>query len=97
MRNPIRYLAEQLSPAVFSWSFQGSLRSIWRTLASSFMPDRPVYDGTVVDFNMARQLYRNDGADTNLGAGFCRPIIDLSVEYVDLPRVTSGDDAATPS
>jgi hypothetical protein len=86
MRNPIRYiLAEQLSPSLFSWSFQGSLRSIWRTLASSFMPDRPVYDGTVVDFNMARQLYRNDGADTNLGAGFCRPIIDLSVEYVDLP------------
>lgn len=56
------------------------------------MPNRPVYDDTTVDYNFARQLYRNDGSDTNLGAGFCRPIIDLSVEYIDLPRVTSDSD-----
>jgi hypothetical protein len=92
MRSPLVYIRESLTPSIFSWSFSGSLRSVWRTLASSFMPDRPVYDKTVVDFNFARQLYRNDGADTNLGAGFCRPIIDLSVEYIDLPRVTSDND-----
>jgi hypothetical protein len=96
MRGPITFIREQLtsssSRSLFSWSYSGSLRSVWRTLASSFMPNRPVYDDTVVDYNFARQLYRNDGADTNLGAGFCRPIIDLSVEYLDLPRVTSDDD-----
>jgi hypothetical protein len=94
VRHPVRYIREtwDVSRSFFSWTFSGALRSIYRTLTSSFMPDRPVYDGTVVDVNMARQLYRNDGADTNLGAGFCRPIIDLAVEYIDLPRVTSDDD-----
>jgi hypothetical protein len=85
----ISFIREQL----FSWSFSGQLRSVWRTVSSAFMPNRPPFDQTIVDYNFARQLYRNDGPDTFLGAGFCRPIIDLTVEYMDLPRATSGKDA----
>jgi hypothetical protein len=96
MKNPVRWVGEQfgwdISTGTFP-SFGGQLRSIWRTVVSNFMPNRPVYDKTQVDYNLARQLYRNDGPDTNLGAGFVRPIIDLMVEYIGIPQVTSNDDA----
>jgi hypothetical protein len=38
---------------------------------------------------LARSLYRNDNPMYNLGAGFIRPLIDLTVEYTGLPWVTS--------
>ena len=46
---------------------------------------------TTVDYNLARSLYRNDNPDYSYGAGFVRPIIDLQVEYIGLPYVTSDD------
>jgi hypothetical protein len=46
-------------------------------------------EGTVVDYDLARSLYRNDNPLYNLGAGFVRPVIDLAVEYTGLPYVTS--------
>lgn len=42
-----------------------------------------------VDFNLARELYKNSNQDYSLGAGFCRPIIDSAVEFIGLPRATS--------
>jgi len=46
---------------------------------------------TRVDWDLARSLYRNDNPDYNLGAGFVKPIINLRVEYMDMPYVTSDD------
>lgn len=50
---------------------------------------------TSVDMDLSRSLYRNDNPAYNLGAGFVRPIIDLTVEYVGLPQVTSKDTQQT--
>lgn len=49
----------------------------------------PNYDGTTVTYDVARQLYRNDGANSNLGAAFARPIVDLIVQYMGIPRCDS--------
>jgi hypothetical protein len=70
-----------------SWT---ALRNTWG--GSGFM-HRPVMSGTKVTYDLARSLYRNDNPAFNLGAGFVRPIIDLTVEYVGIPNVTSDNGA----
>jgi len=75
-------------------------RSIWysggMSVLRSFFAQgfftRPQMQGTIVNYDISRSLYRNDNADYNLGAGFVRPVIDLAVEYIGLPYVTSTDD-----
>lgn len=77
-------------------------RAVWygpsfsalRSLFSDSFFQRPRMDGTVVNYDLARSLYRNDNPKYNLGAGFVRPIIDLCVEYMGLPSVSStGNDS----
>lgn len=70
----------------------GGLRSAFRVISSQFFPAAPRYDKTVINYDLARQLYRNDGGDSHLGGGFCKPIIDRSVEYMGIPSVTVGDE-----
>jgi hypothetical protein len=82
------WVAEQFSTG---WT---GLRSSFRTLATTFWPSRSPYDRTVINYELARQLYRNDGADTRLGAGFCRPIIDRTVEFMGIPQI-AGDNEGT--
>lgn len=84
MKNPIVYVAEQID-TVFSFAWRG-LRS-WMPWTGGFFPTGPRYDHTIVNMDLARQLYRNDGGDTQLGAGFCKPIIDRSVEFIGIPSV----------
>jgi hypothetical protein len=79
------WLSEQ-----FSW-FGGSLRHAYRIVSGSWFGPAPAYDKTRVNYDLARQLYRNDGSDTHLGAGFCKPIIDRAVEFIGIP-VVAGDD-----
>jgi hypothetical protein len=55
----------------------------------------PSFQKTTVDYYLARALYRNDDPQYNLGAGFVRPIIDLTVEYVGLPEVTTSESDQT--
>jgi hypothetical protein len=85
--------------------FVGSLdvsRGVWYSNSMSALRTffqrpyfkRPSMDHTVVDYDLARSLYRNDNPDYNLGAGFVKPIINLAVEYIGLPGVSS-DDADT--
>lgn len=83
----LKYLTEYIIP---SWG--GSLRASFAALSGSFFPSQPAYDRTTVNYDLCRQLYRNDGGDTNLGAGFCRPIVDRSVEFMSLPTVDSDDE-----
>lgn len=70
----------------------GGLRSIYRVVSGSFFPQGPAYDRTVIDYDMARQLYRNDAGDSHLGAGFCKPIIDRAVEFIGIPAVSSDNE-----
>jgi len=69
--------------------------SALRGLFSEAFRGVPNLHETTVDFDLARSLYRNDNPDYKMGAGFVRPIIDLTVEYVGLPSVTSDDAAQT--
>lgn len=62
-----------------------------RTTLSESLFGRPYGYGTTVDYALARSLYRNDHPQYNLGAGFVRPIVDLTVEYMGLPYVTTDD------
>lgn len=76
------WVSEQLS----------GLRSSWRVISGSFFPSQPRYDKTVVDYDLARQLYRNDGVDTHLGGGFCKPIIDNAVSFIGVPTISSENE-----
>lgn len=50
---------------------------------------------THVDYLLARSLYRNDNPAYSLGAGFVRPIVDLSVEYMALPQISGSTSEIT--
>lgn len=70
------------------------LRQSWgalRTTLNDGLMGRPAMQNTTVNYNLSRSLYRNDNADYNLGAGFVRPVIDLIVEYMGLPYITTDD------
>jgi hypothetical protein len=69
----------------------GGLRSIFRMSGTPF-PNAPLFDKTSINFDLARQLYRNDGEDVFLGGGFCRPTIDRAVEFIGIPAVSVGDE-----
>jgi hypothetical protein len=82
------WIGEQAFDVSRTWGVGRS----WSALRSVFVApffNRPVMEGTAINFDLARSLYRNDNPRYNLGAGFVRPIVDLSVEYVGLPGVTS--------
>jgi hypothetical protein len=70
----------------------GGLRSRFRSVGNLFWGKQPAYDNTVLNFDLARQFYRNDGADSSLGAAFCKPIIDLQVEFMGIPHASTEDD-----
>jgi hypothetical protein len=76
------------------WGGFGRSASALRSALSFAMFGVPAEFKTGVDYDLARSLYRNDDPSYNLGAGFVRPIIDRTVEYIGLPSVTS-DNGAT--
>lgn len=82
---------KHISEMVSFWF--GGLRNAIRVVSGSFFGPAPAFDKTRVDYDMARQLYRNDSGESQLGAGFCKPIIDRAVEFIGIPHVTSDDDA----
>jgi hypothetical protein len=68
-----------------------ALRSMW---ADSFFQRKPVMFGSGVNYDLARSLYRNDSGEYVFGAGFAKPIIDLTVEYMGIPNVSGTSDDA---
>lgn len=85
-----RPLKEKVSEQISTFSFQ--LGAGWNTLRRSFWT---AWEGRAkgsVNFTLVRELYRNDMEQSALGAGFCKPIIDLSVEFMGIPRAASGDE-----
>jgi hypothetical protein len=47
-----------------------------------------------VDYELARQLYRNTHEDYKLGAGFAKPIINTLAGFMGCPRFTIADEDA---
>jgi hypothetical protein len=87
---PFRWIGEQMVDISRNRSF--GLAASWTALRSMFNVSffhKPVMDGSTVNYDVARGLYRNDNPAYNLGAGFVRPIVDLTVEYMGVPSVTS--------
>lgn len=100
MRNPAKVIGETIASTIGTWydvSRSVWFSASWSALRSMFQESffqRPAMQRTIVNYDLARSLYRNDNPDYNYGAGFVRPIIDLTVEYMGLPSVTglNGDN-----
>jgi hypothetical protein len=73
-----------------SWArgFAGVLRR------TGLWPTAPQYLGgtSAISYALARSLYRNDNKSSNLGAGFCKRIVNAIVDFVELPHAASGDE-----
>lgn len=78
----------------FSWTSMTGIRGFNRSpLGVRFWPTmHPSDEGTVVNYDMARSIYRNDGENA-LGAAFGKPIVDLPVAFMGLPSVMTDSDA----
>lgn len=84
----IRWIGEQWTDVSRSLGLAASWTALRNMFNVSFF-HKPIMSGTTVNYDVARGLYRNDNPAFNLGAGFVRPIVDLTVEYMSLPSVTS--------
>ena len=88
MRNPLKVIGEYITDVSRGLQLGSSWTALRNTWGQAFM-HRPAMSGTMVTYDVARGLYRNDNSAFNLGAGFVRPLIDLTVEYTGIPSVTS--------
>lgn len=99
LEKPRKWIGELTSSFAGGWYdvsrsvIYGPLSALRSAFTGTFF-HRPKYDQTVVTYDLARALYRNDDPRYNLGSGFVRPVIDLAVEYMGVPGVAC-DDAAT--
>lgn len=99
MRNPAKIVGEMMTGL---WSNFDVSRSSWfgpswnalRGMFTESFFKKPMMYKSVVNYDLARALYRNANEDFLLGAGFVRPIIDLEVEYIALPTVSGSSDDA---
>lgn len=74
------------------WTVITGIRSTFRFNGTKFWPtSHPLSEGTVVNYEYCRTLYRNAG-DVGFGSGFAKPIIDLPVAFMGIPVATTEDD-----
>lgn len=75
---------EQISS--LAWGSVGTgIRTWFRMGTWRWWTDRPRMDKTVVNYDVARTLYRNDDPAFYLGGGFSKPIVDLQVAFMGMP------------
>src|SRR5262245_1042629 len=101
LREIPRALGEQVLDAtrvLFPWVSTGisSIRgwSGWRFGLHFWPTSHPALEGTVVNYDYCRQLYMNSGQNA-LGASFAKPIVDLQVAFMGLPRAATDNEAET--
>ena len=75
-------------------SWFGPNISVLRGMFSEAFFKKSIMHGTTVHYDLARSLYRNDNSEWAYGAGFVRPIIDRTVEYMGIPTVSGTNDDA---
>jgi hypothetical protein len=70
------------------------IRVSWDALRRTFWPtsNGAIVPRQQVNYGQARALYRNDDRSMNLGSGFSKPIIDLTVQFMGIPRAVTGDE-----
>jgi len=88
----LRQVSEQIltSPIFSFFSFAG-IRSAFRLVGGTFWPKaHPRDEGTIVNYDLCRQMYRNSG-DNALGTAFAKPIVDLQVGFIGIPTVQIDD------
>ena len=91
IRQVARKISEMIVPFWAGPVAFGGLRSRWTVKQNKFWSQNSIaLEGSRVDYNSARTLYRNSGPNA-LGAGFCKPMIDLPVAFMGLPTATSDD------
>ena len=81
----------EIVAAPFQWISISGVRSTFRAIGNQFWPAHPSSEGTIVNYDYTRALYRNEG-ENRLGAGFAKPIVNLQVGFIGIPRVTVGDE-----
>lgn len=80
----------------WSWSTSG-IRGMWsgRRFGLRFWPTaHPAEEGTEVNYDFCRSLYSGTG-EMALGSGFAKPIIDLQVAFMGMPRVMLENEQQT--
>lgn len=80
----------------WKWSGVNGIRGFWGgRLGLRFWPTaHPSGEGTEVNYDVCRQLYRNEG-EMALGAAFAKPIVDLQVGFMGLPNVQTENETET--
>jgi hypothetical protein len=79
-----------------SWASLSTIR-YWGgpSLGLKFWPTKnPNLQGTQVNYDFCRQLYSNQ-TEMALGSAFAKPIVDLQVGFMGMPRVATENDAET--
>jgi len=63
-------------------------------VTSGFYPQYHL-DSSRVDYELARRLYNNTDDRYKLGAGFSRPVVNKTAEFMGVPRFSHESDAVT--
>jgi hypothetical protein len=78
----------------YTWTAMSPIRG-WNPnpLGLRFWPtSHPAAEGTQVNYDFARSLYRNDSSN-NLGGAFAKPIVDLQVQFIGIPTASTDNDS----
>lgn len=85
-----------LTRAILPWNWGLSgIRGMWSGIRVGlrFWPaSHPTGEGSEVNYDVCRSYYRNDG-ESGLGGGFAKPIVDLQVAFMGIPRATTDNEA----
>lgn len=92
IKSAAHWVSEQIAIPMGWVNFTG-IRSTFRPFGASFSfwTRHPRAEGTMVNYEAMRTMYRNAGENA-LGAGFVKPIIDLQTAFVGTPIASTGND-----
>lgn len=75
------------------WNTANAIRTGFRSLGMRFWPQGlATLDTPTVNYDVTRSLYRNDNVDMQLGSGFCKPIVDIQVNFIGLPTASTDSE-----
>src|SRR4051812_17219616 len=80
----------------WTWASPSGIRGFFGgRMGLRFWPTaHPRNENTQVNYDLCRTLYSNQG-DMALGSAFAKPIVDLQVSFMGIPRVSTENDTET--